>query len=193
MKRVLLMVSGLILLLFAVWQGGLFGGELLKTGQFTSYTDYDDGWWVQQSDIGVSFSYQTADPTGAGEVVTIDNVTGLMWASDGNAGGCNFGDLTNWSSAIDWAQNLTFAGYSDWRLPNIRELLSLVVEDARYYSEVPAINHIFFPGTQRSLYLSSTTDPYETDYTWLCDFAGCALWKGSKVGSAWVRAVRGGE
>ena len=191
MKKVLLMVSGLILLLVAVREGSLFGGELLKTGQVTSYTDYDDAWWVQQSDIGVSFSYQTANPAAAGDVVTIDNVTGLMWASDGSAEGCNFWAQTDWDSAIDWAQNLTFAGYSDWRLPDVRELFSLVVEDAGIGA--PYINHAFFPNTVSFYYWSSTSNPLDTGYALCVHFNLGSVGYYDKTNYSYVRAVRGGE
>ena len=31
----------------------------------------------------------------------------------------------NWAAALNYAENLTLAGYSDWRLPNIKELQTL--------------------------------------------------------------------
>lgn len=32
----------------------------------------------------------------------------------------------NWLEALDWAEKLEYAGYSDWRLPNIKELQSII-------------------------------------------------------------------
>jgi hypothetical protein len=32
----------------------------------------------------------------------------------------------NWQQALNWAENLEYAGYSDWRLPNVKELQSIV-------------------------------------------------------------------
>jgi len=56
------------------------------------------------------------------DVVT-DNLTGLTWARDGNL---PKGKEILWHKALDDVNNLTLCGYSDWRLPNINELQSLV-------------------------------------------------------------------
>jgi hypothetical protein len=56
-----------------------------------------------------------------GDCVT-DNLTGLMWPKDGNIPN----GVMNWNGAIDFANNLTLCGYSDWRLPNWNELQSLL-------------------------------------------------------------------
>jgi hypothetical protein len=54
-------------------------------------------------------------PEEAAEVWT-DPATGLMWAKKDN------GSDATWQQAMDYAQNLRLAGYSDWRLPTIEEL-----------------------------------------------------------------------
>ena len=161
------------------------GGRLLKTGQFTEYSSGDDGTYQ----AGIDFSYQTDDPAGNGEIIVIDNVTGLMWASDGDGAGCNFGNQTDWYSAIDWANNLVFAGYSDWRLPNRRELESLV--DAGRTN--PAINPIYFPNTRADYYWSSTTLDNDYDTAWFVVFYAGGVISDDKTYSFYVRAVRGGE
>lgn len=49
-----------------------------------------------------------------------DKATGLMWQqADSNIG-------LNWQQALQYAQHSTFGGYSDWRLPNAKELQSIV-------------------------------------------------------------------
>jgi len=55
-----------------------------------------------------------------GDETITDNATGLIWqkADDGNS--------RNWEDALAYAESLTFAGYSDWRLPNAKELQSIV-------------------------------------------------------------------
>ena len=32
----------------------------------------------------------------------------------------------NWEEALEWAESLEYAGYSDWRLPNAKELQNIV-------------------------------------------------------------------
>lgn len=55
-----------------------------------------------------------------GDSTITDNATGLMWMQfDSKAG-------MNWEDALNYAENLEFAGYSDWRLPDIKELQSIV-------------------------------------------------------------------
>ncbi len=53
-----------------------------------------------------------------------DNATDLMWMQDDNG----YFDLSGmtWQEALNWAENLDYAGYSDWRLPNAKELHSIV-------------------------------------------------------------------
>lgn len=55
-----------------------------------------------------------------GDGTVTDRATGLMWqkADDGRK--------RNWREALDYAESLTLAGYDDWRLPNAKELQSIV-------------------------------------------------------------------
>ncbi len=159
------------------------GPGLLWTGQTEIYRTGDDGYYGD----GAAFSYQTLDPAGNGEVVTVDNVTGLMWASDGSGAGCNFGNQTIWDAALDWAEGLTFAGYSDWKLPNRRQLESLI--DSGIYD--PTINTAYFPNTVSSEYWSGSTYAKGTTRAWTVSFSEGYLNNPSKVATPYyVRAVR---
>lgn len=158
---------------------------VLKTGQSSSYHTGDDG----QYEKGRAFNRQTADPAGNGEIVTIDNVTGLMWASDGNGAGCFSGGTRTWTEALDWAEGLTFAGYSDWRLPNRRELESLV--DAG--RENPAIDAAYFPNTVSDYYWTGTTYQSTTSMAWIVYCRYGNVDPTSKIGAYYVRAVRRGQ
>lgn len=58
--------------------------------------------------------------TDNGDGTVTDHATGLMWLQRDSGRGMD------WASALQWAEELNFAGHSDWRLPDIKELQSLV-------------------------------------------------------------------
>ncbi|MCT8986338.1 Lcl C-terminal domain-containing protein [Shewanella phaeophyticola] len=66
-----------------------------------------------------------------------DNATGLMWQSADDS------VRRNWQDSLAYAESAALAGYTDWRMPNIKELQSIV----KYGGEVgswPAIDTQFF-------------------------------------------------
>lgn len=82
-----------------------------------------------------------------GDGTVTDLATGLMWqkADDGVA--------RNWEGSLEYAESLTLAGYGDWRLPNAKELHSIVD-----YSRVnPAIDPIFTTTDGMGWFWTSTT------------------------------------
>jgi len=123
--------------------GSLTGGALapvVKTGQTTSYVTDDDG----ALERGKAWANPRFTDNGDGTVT--DNNTGLIWLKQANAiGNLHSGFDTDgiagdgkveWQSAMDFvtAMNagtydggVTPAGtYNDWRLPNVKELESLI-------------------------------------------------------------------
>lgn len=57
-----------------------------------------------------------------------------------------------WEDAISFCENLDFAQSSEWKLPNIKELQTLI--DYKKFN--PAVDDEFFPGVMPSEYWSST-------------------------------------
>ncbi len=58
-----------------------------------------------------------------------DKSTGLMWLESDSGSfdaGINKDGKLNWQEALEWGENIEYAGYSDWRIPNAKELQSLV-------------------------------------------------------------------
>ncbi len=58
-----------------------------------------------------------------------DKATGLMWMKVDSGklkAGNNKDGKMNWQEALDWAEKLGYAGHSDWRLPNAKELHSII-------------------------------------------------------------------
>ena len=82
-----------------------------------------------------------------GDGTITDRATGLTWmqVDSGHlrAGKKRDGKL-NWQEALVWAEQLEYAGYDNWRLPNIKELQS-IVDYARSpdTTHSPAIDPIF--------------------------------------------------
>jgi len=67
--------------------------------------------------------YGSNDYTDNGDGTITDNASGLMWSQDDSSTGLN------WEGALAWveAQNTAkYLGYGDWRLPNAKELQSIV-------------------------------------------------------------------
>jgi hypothetical protein len=68
-----------------------------------------------------------------GDHTIMDEATGLMWSQDDS------GEGMNWETALAYAENSDYGGYNDWRLPNVKELQSIV----DYSGIFPAIDPIF--------------------------------------------------
>ena len=82
-----------------------------------------------------------------GDGTVTDRATGLTWmmVDSGHlkAGNTSDGSL-NWKEALEWAERLTFAGHDDWRLPNAKELQSIVdYSRSPDTTRSPAIDPVF--------------------------------------------------
>ncbi|WP_457592376.1 Lcl C-terminal domain-containing protein [Hydrogenimonas sp.] len=120
--------------------------------------------------------------------VVTDSATGLMWQDDysDNGGAVK---LATWIEAIDYCENLTLGGYSDWRLPNIRELNS-IVDLSRYR---PPIDPVFQITESSRRYWSSTAETGRTSDAWYVSFSSCSRGNYDKTLVYSVRCVRSGE
>ncbi len=128
-----------------------------------------------------------------GQVIT-DNCTGLMWQKTPP------GNTMSWIDSLVFARDLTLAGFSDWRLPNVNELLS-IVDYGRYPGM--AINPVFdipvgddVAGYGAESFWSSTSYAATLEgKAWRVGFASGEIYileAQSKNNSHAVRAVRGG-
>ena len=118
------------------------------------------------------------------EVMDLD--TGLIWqrCTLGQTGDdCSGGS----ASAYTWLAALQAAGAS-WRLPNIKELRSIVEEKC----VVPAINSTIFPNTQVFFYWSASPLASHGYEAWEVDFNFGDSWHRGKDSLAHVRLVRDG-
>ncbi|MCD6359900.1 MAG: DUF1566 domain-containing protein [Armatimonadetes bacterium] len=122
------------------------------------------------------------DLTDNGDGTVTDNNTGLMW-QQGKPG------AMNWEDAITYCENLSLAGYDDWRLANIKELRSIV--DDRL--SAPAIDTNYFPDAQASGYWSSTTNTNDASYAGFVHFDSGYVSYDKKPNTLYARCVRSGK
>lgn len=127
--------------------------------------------------------------TNNGNGTITDTSTGLMWQQ------ADSGQRLSWQSGISYCEQLNLAGYADWRMPNIRELLSLVDLTRSY----PAINPLFSCSYSSNYwddngYWSGTTNPSYPLNAWFVFFnVGHAFPDAyGKNSNLTVRCVRGG-
>lgn len=122
--------------------------------------------------------------------VTADNRTGLMWVTR-PATDAGFNGPQTWENAITSCtatlNGLAYAGYPDWRLPNARELISIV----DYGTYGPSIDATAFPGTRNNNYWTSTTKT-STTYAWVVSFGSGQIANTLKSASNYTWCVRGG-
>jgi hypothetical protein len=167
---------------------------MARTGQATSYAPGDDGALAK----GVPWpTPRFMVMTGLSSNGVVDNLTGLMWARSPGA------SPLVWSNAIAACKAINEGGglgsYADWRLPNRKELESLV--DGRYVA--PALPNTAgsgqwaegdpFTGVQSSgLYWSSSAYAASEGAAWAIDLHDGASTGRSLTNECYVWVVRGG-
>ncbi|MEN7982548.1 MAG: DUF1566 domain-containing protein [Nanoarchaeota archaeon] len=131
-------------------------------------------------------SYAANPPsyTNNGDGTVTDNNTGLVWQqSDDNY---SYAFL----EAVNYCDNLTLAGYLDWRMPEVMEL-QYIVNSGTYY---PAINSVF-SGTDYGYYWTFTSYKYYSWLNWIVGFIrGFVYYDTSHLSHSYpVRCVRGAK
>jgi len=161
--------------------------------EFTTGTSY---YYTQKSSPGTVRAVRGGSDTGLqghlvdnGDGTITDASTGLMWQRDTDPG------KMSWEEALSHCDGLSYSGYDDWRMPNIKELASLPM----LTKHNPAANTIYFPDTQPHNYWSSTSLSDATVYAeghviaWRVGFEHGDDFKDFKNSAYYVRAVRGGQ
>ena len=88
-----------------------------------------------------------------GDEIITDSNTGLIWQK-------TYETEKTWGEALSYCENLTYAGYSDWKLPNINELRSLInYEETKPASDFPDMPNEGFWSSNH--YIS-----YNNNYAW---------------------------
>jgi hypothetical protein len=130
----------------------------------------------------------------SGERAVYDTATGLMWqgCTAGLSGSaCEFGAplAYTWVNALSYCEGLSWGGQSDWRLPDDKELQSIV--DHRRYD--PAIDVVAFPSTPLYgwYWTSSSCSPAGAS-AWIVGFNKGSEGNDEKTAENDVRCVRDG-
>ena len=116
--------------------------------------------------------------------MVLDRTTGLVWSRENVSGGS-----MNWKAAAEACGKLALGGFTDWRPPTIRELLTLV----DYDRHDPAIDTDAFKCDSSYYWTSTPLHSSPGDYAWVVNFDdGDAVW-GFQDSVYRVRAVRSSQ
>ena len=133
--------------------------KLAKTGQTTSYVANDDGDLKRGADRNF-----TRDDT---KDIVIDNLTGLIWQDSSTVATATMDHAT----AVTVCDNLTFAGFDDWRLPTLKELRTILNYEVSYpaptYTLSPSGVYEEFDNMADDIYAhywTSTVSPTDPTY-----------------------------
>lgn len=118
----------------------------------------------------------------AADGVYTDKQHALMWQDNADAAHLDM----NWHNATDYCDHLKLAGHTDWRLPTVQELVTLVDYTRESPAAVPALHNI-----STDDYWSATTDVTDSDDAWLVFFESGIVDNYSKSRERRVRCVRG--
>jgi uncharacterized protein DUF1566 len=125
------------------------------------------------------------DGTPDAHETVMDSLTGLEWQR-------TWATDKQWSEAVAYCETTlngqSFGGHTDWRLPNYRELASLV-DYGRYD---PAIDTVAFPGIPPSLFWSSSSYVDSTGNAWYVNFGLGFVLSINKTFDYHARCVRAG-
>ncbi|HNT26594.1 MAG TPA: DUF1566 domain-containing protein [bacterium] len=116
------------------------------------------------------------EATVAGKVIVTDTRTGLIWTKEYNS-------TVTWQDALNHCEGLDHGGATDWRLPNIEELETLI-DDATY---LPVSD---FPGMPSVDFWSSSSYATNATTAWYMNFYLGYTSTYYKTNSRYARCVR---
>jgi len=163
-----------------------YPAPLWKTGQTITYYQGDDG------DLQKGVAWPNPRFTSHDGTVT-DNLTGLMWIKNAQQISVIYPGAP-WQQTLDYVKGMNNGtyenfGYTDWRLPNRKELYSLT-DFSRYNPSLPSGHP--FTNVQNNWYWSSTTYASYTLNAWSV-WGGTVFFMVAKSYYDYQWPVRGGQ
>ena len=105
--------------------------------------------WDTEHDPSERFTVE--DPGMNGEELVIDHITGLHWQRGDTA-------YLEWDEAVSCCEGLSYAGFDDWRLPSLFEMIDV----ADYGSVGPAVDSSVFNVSSNRFFWSSSQYAYSS-------------------------------
>jgi len=139
-------------------------------------------WEVKTADGGLRDQYWTYT-----WYDSVHNYGGNPGATSG--GDCKTSGRCDTEKYVADVNATRLCGYSDWRMPSLQELQSIVNHD-RYN---PTIDPTYFPNTRSSFFWSGSPDAVSSDYAWSVSFGYGSDGYDIRSYRNFVRLVRGGQ
>ncbi len=151
---------------------------LPETGQTISYGANDDG------SLRKGVAWPSPRFVVSGDCVT-DSLTGLMWVKSPDS------TQRAWADALTYANDLSLCDYSDWRLPNRKELRGLI--NYGQSSSVTWLEGQGFSNVQAAQYWSSTTYAPDPLAAWAINMGDGSMGVPARTASHYVWPVRSSQ
>lgn len=149
----------------------------------------------------------TPGPANAAEWDCVrDEITGLVWEAKSNSGdfrdhdlvyrwgglgASEFGAIRNpdWNALVLGINDLTLCGLSNWRIPTVKELESLINFNINADSDQASIDNNYFPNTVMSAYWATNSSAISIEQAWAVHFGTGAAQMLDRNNEVFVRLV----